>query len=229
MSWYGKPSGGYALSDPEGTANAYEMHYMLDSDGYTLEAQAGIIGNVMAESALNVWRWQNDSYNPNNGGYGLFQYTPSTNGGTDKYIGTCSGLSYYAPNLSTSQVTAGAQVTDAICQMNVFMTDYLQKWNPYIWRSYWPTDATLRAKVNTILNTWGNGTTLTMSQFKNINDIESATLAFLGAFEGPLVPNLSPRVTNARAAYAVISGAPPTPSGNIPIWLMFKMKERWKH
>ena len=73
MSWHGKPSGGYSMSSTEGTENIYEMHYMFDAAGYTLESQAGIIGNVVNESALNVWRWQGDTVNMYYGGYGLFQ------------------------------------------------------------------------------------------------------------------------------------------------------------
>lgn len=232
MSWHAKPSGGYLMSSTEGTENIYEMHYILETNGYTHESQAGIIGNVYNESALNVWRWQGDTVNQLYGGYGLFQYTASTSAATDRYIDVCAVLPYYAPNLSTSIVTAGARVTDAICQMNVFLTDYLQKWNPYIWRSYWPANATLRAKVNAILSNWGNGSTLTLAQFSQITNIEDATIAFLGAFEGPAVPNWQSRVNDANAAYQIITGAPPGPgpgpSGTLPIWLLFKMKERYR-
>lgn len=229
MAWHAKPSGGYLMSSVEGTENIYEMHYMFDNAGYTIESQAGIVGNVYNESALNVWRWQGDSVNLLYGGYGLFQYTASTQAATDRYIQVCSGLPYYAPNLSTTGITSGALPTDAICQVNVFLTDYLQKWNPYIWRSYWPADATLRAKVNSILSRWGNGTTLTLAQFSQITNIEDATIAFLGAFEGPAVPNWQSRVTDANAAYQILTGAPPgpTPAGRPPIWLLFKLKERY--
>lgn len=228
MAWHGKPAGGYLATSTEGTENIYEMHYMLEADGYTKESQAGIVGNVMAESALNVWRWQGDSVNLLYGGYGLFQFTASTSAATDRYIQVCSSLPYYAPNLSTSQITSGANVTDAICQMNVFMTNYLSKWHATIWRSYWAEDATLRAKVNHILTTWGNGTTLSMAQFKLITNIEDATIAFLGAFEGPAVPNYTPRVANANQAYQIINGAPPGPGPTptvrtgMPVWMMCK-------
>lgn len=229
MAWHAKPSGGYLMSSTEGTENIYEMHYMFDNAGYTIEAQAGIIGNAYNESALNVWRWQGDSVNLLYGGYGLFQYTASTQAATDRYIQVCSGLPYYAPNLSTTGTTSGALPTDAICQVNVFLTDYLQKWNPYIWRSYWPANATLRAKVNSILSRWGNGTTLTLAQFSQITNIEDATIAFLGAFEGPAVPNWQSRVSDANAAYQILTGAPPgpTPAGRPPLWLLFKLKERY--
>ena len=234
MAWHGKPSGGYTMSSTEGTENIYEMHYMLDAAGYTIEAQAGIIGNVYNESALNVWRWQSDTVNQLYGGYGLFQYTASSSAATDRYIGVCSGLPYYAPNLSTSSVTPGALVTDAICQMNVFTSDYLNKWMSTIWRSYWPANPTLRAKVNAILSTWGNGSTLSMAQFSRITNVEDATIAFLGAFEGPAVPNWQSRVSDANTAYQILSGAPPGPGPGPgpgtrpPLWLLFKMKERYQ-
>ena len=204
MAWYAKPSGGYEPTSPEGESNIFEMHYMFEDNGYSLESQGGIIGNVINESALNVWRWQGDRVNEMYGGYGLFQYTASTTAAVDRYISVCSSLPYYAPNMSTSYVTPGAQVTDAICQVNVFITDYLNKWHSTIWRSYWPSDSNLRAKVNHILSTYGNGSTLTMAQFKTINNIEDATIAFLGAFEGPLVPNYTPRVASANRVYQIL-------------------------
>ena len=232
MAWHGKPSGGYSMSSTEGTENIYEMHYMFDAAGYTLESQAGIIGNVVNESALNVWRWQGDTVNMYYGGYGLFQYTASTSAATDRYIDVCANLPYYAPNLSTSSVTQGALVTDAICQMNVFTSDYLNKWHATIWRSYWPANQTLRNMVNNILNTWGNGTTLSQYQFSQITSVSDAAVAFLGAFEGPQYPNYQPRIDSANAVYQILQGAPPgpgpgpgpTPTGGrkMPVWMMLK-------
>lgn len=228
MSWHGKPSGGYSMSSTEGTENIYEMHYMFDAAGYTLESQAGIIGNVVNESALNVWRWQGDTVNMYYGGYGLFQYTASTSAATDRYIDVCANLPYYAPNLSTSSVTQGALVTDAICQMNVFTSDYLNKWHATIWRSYWPANQTLRNMVNNILNTWGNGTTLSQYQFSQITSVSDAAVAFLGAFEGPQYPNYQPRIDSANAVYQILQGAPPGPGPSpttrrkMPLWMMLK-------
>lgn len=232
MAWHGKPSGGYAVSSTEGTENIYEMHYMLDAAGYTLESQAGVIGNVVNESALNVWRWQGDSVNMYYGGYGLFQYTASSSAATDRYIDVCSGLPYYAPNLSTSSITQGAQVTDAICQMNVFTSDYLNKWVSTVWRSYWPANQTLRNMVNNILATWGNGSTLSQYQFSQITSVSDAAVAFLGAFEGPAYPNYQVRINSANEVYQILQGAPPgpgpgpgpTPTGGrkMPVWMMLK-------
>lgn len=225
MSWHAKPSGGYAVTSTEGKDNIYEMHYMLDAAGYTLEAQAGILGNVDHESGLNPWRWQGDVVNQLYGGYGLFQYTASSSAATDRYIDVCAGLPYYAPNLSTSGITAGASPTDAICQVNVFTSDYLGKWYPRIWRSYWAEDATLRGYVNQILTDYGNGTTLTQAQFSQIDDVGLAAVAFLGGFEGPAVPNYNVRIATAAQIYNILQSAPPS-GGRIPLWMLFKLKER---
>ena len=229
MSWHGKPRGEYTLYSTEGTENIFEMHYMLADAGYTIEAQSGIIGNAYHESRLNVWRWQDDTVNMLYGGYGIFQYTASTSAATDRYIDVCSALPYYAPNLSTSSVTTGAEVTDAICQMNVFITDYLNKWVSQLWRPYWQENVTLRQKVNHILTTWGNGSTLTQNQFKNITVVEDATIAFLGCFEGPYYPNYTVRVQTANEVYEILQGVPPTPPtptpstrGKMPLWMMLK-------
>lgn len=240
MSWYAKPYGGYTMRSTEGTANIFEIHYMLERAGYTIESQAGIIGNMYHESALNPWRWQGDSVNEYYGGYGLFQYTPSSNGGRDRYIGTCEGLPYYAPSMSTSYVSAGAKATDAICQVNVFIDDYLSKWVSSLWRSYWPDNQSLRNYCNNILSTYGSGYSLSQYQFSQIDDVTAAAVAFLGCFEGPAVPNAGPRIDAAAEAYEIITGAPPDPGptpdsggGNtpsstskMPIWLM--LKPYWK-
>lgn len=233
MTWHGKPSGGYGMYTTEGTENIYEMHYMLERAGYTIESQAGIIGNVVNESALNVWRWQSDTVNMYYGGYGLFQYTASSNAALDRYIDVCSALPYYAPNLSTSSITSGAQVTDAICQMNVFIDDYLNKWYSGLWRSYWPENHGLRNFCNDILYNYGSGYSLTQEQFKHINNVADATVAFLGCFEGPAIPNAEARVSSASDVYEILTGAPPDPGPPyvpptapsktvFPVWMMLK-------
>ena len=76
MSWYAKPSGAYGYNSVGGKENILEMNMFFNSRDYTLEAQAGIFGNVVGESGLNPWRWQSDTVNLS-GGYGLFQYTPA--------------------------------------------------------------------------------------------------------------------------------------------------------
>ena len=225
MSWVAKPSGGYTLGGQESIDIIDEVHKMLDNAGYSLQSQAGILGNAYHESGLNPWRWQGDTVNLMYGGYGLFQYTASNSAATDRYISVCSSLPYYAPNLSTTSITSGALPTDGICQVNVFTSDYLNKWYSGLWRSYWPENAELRAKCNNILSTYGNGSTLTQQQFSHIPNVEDATIAFLGCFEGPAIPNYTVRVSTAQQIYELLRNMPHTGS-KLPLWMM--CKPHWK-
>lgn len=221
MAWHAKPSGGYSINGTEGRENAIAIANMLQIRNYTLEAQAGVIGNVMAESALNPWRWQSDVVD-RTGGYGLFQYTPASG-----YLNGATNVYGYAPNLSVSGQTAGASPNDGTAQVIVFDENILGKWNPYCWRSYWSTStyAELYARSRTILRTYGNGSTLTMAQFRRIDNLYDATFAFLACFEGPAIPNMDARYKNAEVAYELIGGTHPVePTDKRGMPLMFYLK-----
>lgn len=179
----------------------------------------------MAEGGLNPWRWEGDVVNLNRG-YGLFQYTPAS-----EYINTAKNVNYYAPNLSVTSITTDAKPTDAIAQLEVFDRNLLSKWVSTCWRNYWSTDtySSLYQDTRRILFTYGSNQRLSMEQFKRIDDIYDATLAFLACFEGPQVPNMATRYSNARLAYNIITGKPPTPptpptptKRKLPIWMMIK-------
>lgn len=223
MSWCAKPSGVYGYTSTEGRANIYEINTFFNNRGYTLESQAGIIGNVFGESGLNPWRWQSDKYN-RSGGYGLFQFTPAKN-----YIDGYSHIEHYAPNLSTSSITSGASPTDGIAQLTVFDSG-AWGWKSSCWRTYWDKDSypSLYAVRNEILNIYGNGSSLTMSQFKDIDNVYYATFAFLACFEGPAVPNLSKRYEYAIDIYTMLTGDtpidphPPTRKKKMPLWLYLR-------
>lgn len=207
MSWNAKPSGGYTSMSLPWTQNVTEINNYLNSASYALTAQAGLIGNAAWESGLNPWRWQGDSYNQSLG-YGLFQFTP----GRD-YITQCSGVSGYGPNLSVTQITDGASPEDGLAQLRVMNSNQLGKWVSSCWRSYWDKTKyevlySLRTKI---LNQYGNGTTLSLSQFKTISLVEDATFAFMACFEGPAVPNLDDRYNLAVKAYSILSGDPVPP------------------
>ena len=219
--WNAKPSGAYALQSAAGKENILEMSKVFSERGYTDEAKAGVTGNVMAESGLNPWRWQGDTVNTSMG-YGLFQFTPASS-----YLNKADTLTYYAPNMSTSEVTEGATPTDGIAQLIAFDTDLLGKWNRYLWRPYWDKTeyADLYQEALRILDTWGTNRTLSMSQFKQINVIYDATLAFLGCYEGPAVPNMSARLDYAEAAYEIIHGSPfPVMRKGMPVWMMCRRR-----
>lgn len=222
--WYAKPRGAYNLTGDEAKANMAEIANYLLAQGYTSAAIAGVIGNVYGESGLNPWRWQSDTVNEN-AGYGLFQYTPASD-----YIDDCADVEGYAPNLSTTDQTDGAEPSDGIAQVVVFDTNKLSKWVSTCWRPYWDKQEypELYAMRQTILTNYGNGTRLSIEQFKTIDNVQYATFAFLACFEGPAVPNLQVRVEYANIANEYLFGEtpppqPPTPSRKkMPLFMMVK-------
>lgn len=211
MSWHAKPSQGYAITSVEGTDNINEYYNYFIS----VTNKNNIVGqlcNVFAESGLNPWRWQGDTVNLS-AGYGLYQFTEA-----NAYI-NLTGIPGHSPNMSTTEVQGG-NVSDAQAQMYVFLNNTLGKWVSTCWRSYWDatTYADLYNQRTNILNTYGDGTHLSLQQFFTINNVNDACFAFLACFEGPAVPNLNDRLANAQAISDAISGpTPPTPHGPVPI------------
>lgn len=203
MSFIAQPNGGYNLTSPESINNMYATYDYLSVLGYTKECVTGILGNVYAESGMNPWLWQygvvdlTDPYT----GYGLFQYTPAYG-----YINNCSSLPNYAPSLSTGAIDPSASPDDALCQLYVFDSDYLGKWNSSCWRPYWSqsTYADYYNSTRNILTTYGNGTSLSIAQFKTINNYDDASDAFLACFEGPTVPNYLARRSFAAVVWNYI-------------------------
>lgn len=186
--FYAKPSGTYAISSTEGTANIKAIYDYLKTLGYHKNCIIGMLGNVMGESGLNPWLWENNTYNLNNG-YGLFQFTPAS-----EYI-NATWLPDYAPNTDPGQTVAGASPDDAKAQLYAFANDTFGKWLNTCWRSYWnPLDyPDLYTMRTNILNTYGSGSSLSMAQFMTIDDYEDACFAFLACYEGPAIPNYNTR------------------------------------
>lgn len=197
--FYAKPYGGYAIGSTQGNTNCYRTYDYLTASGYARNCIIGILGNVYGESALNPWLWENNTYNLNNG-YGLFQYTPASD-----YINATS-IPDHAPNLSTSIQTPGSDPDDAKGQLYAFVHDSFGKWLSSCWRSYWSISdyPALYAMRQHIITTYGNGSSLTQSQFASIDNYEDACFAFLACFEGPAVPNYSTRVNYAQQIKPII-------------------------
>lgn len=225
--WHAKPSGAYALNSTEATENSLEINGMLNGENFTLESQAGILGNCAGESGLNPWRWYADTVDYTTA-YGLFQFHPAS-----EYFNNCQYMTGFAPNRSTSQQTSGALPSDGYCQINVLINDTLNKWHTSCWVPTWDTTtyAGYYQQAQNILNTYGNGSALTLAQFKTINVIDDAVLAFLACYERPGNPESYPsRLNYANTLYSVISGdtpvppAPPTPTQRkkLPVWMMIK-------
>lgn len=225
MAWHAKPNGPYVL----GSADWVDNLNMIVSlcPGWTLEALAGMLGNMQHESALNPWRWEGDIVSPiYANGYGLPQFTPASG-----YI----NLAGATPNLSTSQVTQGASPDDGTRQMQAINNDELSKWVSSCWRPGWSsiTYSGLWQYHNEILQTYGNGSDVTMTQFKACTDVDAAAFMWLACYEGPGEPNFTPRQNTARLIYQNYLGGvipptpdPPTPdppSGvHVPFWLLKK-------
>lgn len=68
-----------ALSLEQMNVNAKYIFSYLTNKGWSLNAIAGTLGNMQVESTLNPGRWQNDEPGKTSMGYGLVQWTPSTN------------------------------------------------------------------------------------------------------------------------------------------------------
>lgn len=120
MPWHCKPYGGYAKESTEAKDNAIEIADILRNVSWTLNAIAGMLGNVGWEGGYNPWRWESDDVLASTDieliatstvhGYGLYQFTPS-----GKYImdGTAQTYRGYGPNYSDivgSQLDGEAQV-----------------------------------------------------------------------------------------------------------------------
>ncbi len=200
--WHAKPSGGYSPNTTEYNDNIKECDLYFSAEGFTAESIAGMLGNCYAESNLNPWYWQNNYADMSNG-YGLFQFTPASD-----YIGPMAGVPGYAPNTSVSTTVAGANPSDGGAQLITMRNDYLGKWSTIVWRSYWDANdyPALWSLSQSIVNTFGSNGRLTMDQFRNIDNVEAATFAFLACYEGPAVPNMSDRLNYANAIYPLLDG-----------------------
>lgn len=210
LIWHAKPSGGYGYNSNEGIDNITCINGFFNGRGYTLQAQAGVIANIIHESALNPWRWQEDKYSENgDSGYGLFQFTPGRH-----YWQQCYDVDGYAPNRSPFYQSDFARPSDGYAHLVVFDEDILGKWQTLCWRFvYWDRNQYpgLWQMRNTILANYGTNGELSLAQFRTIDNVSYATFAFLACYEGPLVPNFYEREVTALAIYQMLSGETPPP------------------
>lgn len=204
--FYAKPYGEYQISDTEAIANVKAIYDYLTPEGYSKNNIIGILGNIGEECGYNPWLWEDNTYNPSAKGYGLFQFTPGS-----EYL-NASWIPDWAPNESTSQITPGADPNDAKGQLYAVINDTFGKWVNNCWRSYWdPADYPYLYNLHThILSTYGSGTTISMSQFKTIDNIEDALFCFMACYEGPgdydnpLDGNFTRRMNHAQDCKAIL-------------------------
>lgn len=93
-SYYGSTySESEALSEAQQNINAQYITSYLLSEGWSLNAICGMLGNMTAESTINPGRWQSDNVGNTSSGYGLVQWTPAT-----RYLNWCSEQGYSDPS-----------------------------------------------------------------------------------------------------------------------------------
>lgn len=76
MTWI---QGNRYLSQSEMENNAIIVRNYLTAKGWSMNAIAGLLGNMQSESTINPGIWQNLDENNLSGGFGLVQWTPATN------------------------------------------------------------------------------------------------------------------------------------------------------
>ena len=218
MSWYAKPSGGYTTEDTEAQANMFMIKDYLVSQGWSLTAIAGFLGNVANESGFNPWRWQNDVVSwASDHGYGLVQFTPAS-----YYIGINGrGQNFpeYAPNISVTGTTIGSSPNDGEAQLKTIEIYHDDKFfNRQSYCDY--TDIS---------------SAYPYSSYKTLNDLWIATVGWLFNYEFPAAryrdyEHAMARYNTASRCYEIITGSqppdppiPPTPSRKkMPVWMMVR-------
>ena len=76
MSWI---KGNRYLSTSEMQNNALLVNTYLKAKGWSVNAIAGLLGNMQSESGINPGIWQSLNENNMSGGFGLVQWSPATN------------------------------------------------------------------------------------------------------------------------------------------------------
>lgn len=90
-------SGNRYLSRIEMETNAWYIWNYLGSRGWSINAVAGMLGNMQTESTINPGIWENLDEGNTSGGYGLVQWTPAT-----KYINWCDGQHLVASEMDSA-------------------------------------------------------------------------------------------------------------------------------
>lgn len=215
MSWHNKNYGAYDRNTSDAYDNALTAWGILYSRGWSLLAFCGMWGNVEAESGYNPWRWQSDiilsSDSPqidyqNAHAYGLCQWDPAA-----KYINGGRNYSGYSPNFSNQS----GGINDGTAQLN-FLDDTAVSSGQYFPNPNYNYQISYSAYKQ-----------MTISNYS----VEYATRAWFHNYERGTWSQT--RVTAAQYWFETLGGVtppeppePPTPSGNIPIWLLFKIKDR---
>lgn len=207
MPWHNKATGAYSRESTEAYENALMAWGILSRRGWGLLAFCGFWGNVGSESGWNPWRWQSDIVLPvndprinyqNGHAYGLAQWDAAS-----KYIDGGHGYSGYGPNYSDRTGSAN----DGSAQIN-FLDDTAVSSGQYF------PNPNYNYQIS-----YANYKLITYPQYS----FDYAARAWFHNYERGTWDNQ--RTISCEYFYNKLSGVTPPGSG-IPIWLMFKMKER---
>lgn len=207
MPWHNKATGAYTRESNEAYENALMAWGILSRRGWGLLAFCGFWGNVGSESGWNPWRWQSDIVLPvndprinsqNGHAYGLAQWDPAS-----KYITGGRSYSGYAPNYSNQ--SGGAN--DGSAQVNFLDATAVSS------GQYFPNP-----NYNYQIS-YDNYKLITYPQYS----FDYAARAWFHNYERGTWDNQ--RTVSCQYFYNKLSGVTPPGSG-VPIWLMFKLKER---
>ena len=204
MAWHNKSTGAYGRESTEAYDNALMAFNALSSKGWSLTAFCAMWGNVEHESGYNPFRWQSDVVLSTDSPY-IFQQSGHAYGlvqwdPASKYINGGVSYSGYAPNFSDRQ----GGPNDGTAQM-LYLEDTAVSSGQYIQTASYPAS---------------------YAQFKaadlSQNNMYWWTHAWFSNYERGTWSDT--RATAASYWYDKLQGV--TPHGNIPIWLLFRLKER---
>ena len=228
-TWHAKPRGSYSRGTVAGDDNACLIcsKLMLEYN-WTLEACAGLLGNIAGEGGLNPWRWEGDdikSYaeaQTTGRGMGLIGWTPARKwcDPTNSYFPEwdLSTFSGYGPNFSdrAGNVRDGNAQTELIGKC---MTGSGH-------RNFW-----IRGRRD-----WqGNLHSIDAEDYIRLTSVPRTADLWLWCAEYPesIHPPHDPTDTeNRRIGYAnawyqhlIDIGFRPSPEARVPIWLMKKIAD----
>lgn len=122
--YYGSPWGSSkALTQTQMETNAKYIYSYLTAKGWTLNAIAGVLGNMQNESAMNPGRWEGNNVGEGPG-YGLVQWTPYS-----KYTNWCASSGYSDPS------TMDANLARLIYELNNGLQYYKNNY-PYTFKTF---------------------------------------------------------------------------------------------
>lgn len=199
--WYAKNTGAYTLGSAEANNNAVMIYNTLTAMGYAYNPICAILGNIGYESGYNPWRWQSD-------------YVVASN--QTNYINYQTGHAYGLLQFDP----AGQYINNATART---YPEFAPNFSNQAGR---PEDGAGQLKY---MNNLSGGYIQTaaypisFAQFKvSTQTVAYLTRAWMYNYERGTWSNL--RETYALYWEQNLSGL--IPSGNLPIWLLFKLKER---